>query len=727
MDRSNCCQHSTGDKKPNPRLTPVQRGTYTCPMHPQIQQDKPGSCPICGMSLEPNIPQEEDAAELRQMLLRFWIGLLFTIPIVLLEANHMLPFFQEIISTAQFPWLQFLLCTPVVLWSGWLFIQKAWQSVINRSPNMFTLIALGIGSAYLYSAVAVLFPKIFPESFKTHGQLNIYFEAAAVITVLVLLGQILELKAKKGTSQAVKALLDRQAKIAHIVVDGRERDVDIAEIHVGDFLRVKPGEKIPVDGVVSEGMSYVDESMISGEAVPVKKSAGTPVVGGTINQTGSFVMVAKRIGSDTILAQIVQMVSEAQRSQAPIQKLADRVASYFVPVVMLVALLTFIIWSYFGPEPRYAYALVNAVAVLIIACPCALGLATPMSIMVGIGRGAEIGILIKNAETLEKLEKVDTIVLDKTGTITEGRPRVTKVEAIDGYGENEFLRIVASLENRSEHPIARSIVEDSKAKGLKLLEIDHFNSVTGEGVSGNVETRKVLVGKLDFLKRQQITIPSKLIEKANLFQKQSAFASIIYASLEGQAIGFIAIEDPIKSSSFEAIQELHNMNIRVVMASGDNLHVTSAIAKKLGIDEIHAEIAPKDKYALIQKLKSQGRNVAMAGDGINDAPALAAADVGIAMGTGTDIAIESAGVTLIKGDLNGIVKAITLGKATMRNIRQNLFFAFVYNMAGVPIAAGILYPFLGILLNPMIASAAMSLSSVSVILNALRLKNVAQK
>jgi Cu+-exporting ATPase len=725
MDQHSCCQHHSKNIDPNNKNISSKNAIYSCPMHPQIQQNKPGSCPICGMSLDPTIPiSEEDDAKLRSLLKRFWIGLLLTVPIIFLEASHMLLILQNVtlFNVTHFPWIQWILCSPVVLWCGWPFIEKAWNSIVNRSLNMFTLIAMGIGAAYLYSTTAVLFPQFFPDSFKSNGHLNIYFEAAAVITVLVLLGQVLELKAKNRTSQAIKALLDRQAKTAHIIINGQEHDIEVDAIKVGDNLRVKPGEKIPVDGTILEGFSYVDESMISGEAVPVKKSTGSTVIGSTINQNGSFVMTAKHVGSDTILSQIVQMVSEAQRSRAPIQKLADIVASYFVPLVILIAIITSVIWSIFGPEPRYAYALVSAVAVLIIACPCALGLATPMSIMVGIGRGAEIGILIKNAETLEKLEKVNTLVIDKTGTLTEGRPRVTKIVTTTNWNENNFLRIVASLENNSEHPIAKAIVNVSHEKGILLLDPENFNAITGEGVSGVIESKKVFIGKLDFLKNQQVQVVPELIEKAKDYQTKSAFASIIFVGIDHQLIGFIAIEDPIKETTFKAIQDLHKMNIKVIMASGDNLNVANAIAKKLGIDEVYAQITPKDKYDLIQKLKNKGYQVAMAGDGINDAPALAAADVGIAMGNGTDIAIESAGVTLIQGDLNGIVNAISLSKATMRNIRQNLFFAFIYNFAGVPIAAGVLYPFFGILLNPIIASAAMSLSSVSVILNALRLK-----
>lgn len=690
MDHS-CGHHHS----PSPKA--VSDGMYTCPMHPEIQQDHPGFCPICGMALEPRqATLEEDDAEYRQMLLRFWIGALLTLPILVLEMGSMV-FGLHLVPESLSHWLQFILATPVVLWAGWPFFERAWSSVQNRSLNMFTLIALGIGTAYLYSVVAVLFPSLFP------GETFVYFEPAAVITVLVLLGQVLELKAQSQTSHAVKALLGRAAKSAHLVRNGQEVDVPIEEVTAGQVLRVKPGEKIPVDGNILEGSSFVDEAMITGEPIPVQKQPKDDVTGGTINQTGSFLMEAKRVGKETLLAQIVQMVSDAQRSRAPIQKLADVVSSYFVPAVILAAILTFIMWFWIGPEPRFAYALVNAIAVVIIACPCALGLATPMSIMVGIGRGAEKGVLIKNAEALEKLEKVDTIVLDKTGTLTEGKPAVVLITAPD---ENELLRMAAAVERQSEHPLARAIVQEAEKRRLDIPNAENFQSTTGEGVKATVQGQSVWVGKSD-----------KEVAHQN---GQSA----IFVSVNGKPLGHIFVADSIKASTPSAIEELHRLGLKVAMVTGDRASTANAVAKKLKIDEVYADVNPADKNHLVQELKSKNRIVAMAGDGINDAPALAAADVGIAMGTGTDVAMESAGVTLVKGDLTGIVKAIQLSRATMRNIRQNLFFAFIYNALGVPIAAGVLYPFTGLLLNPMVASAAMAFSSVSVILNALRLKRI---
>lgn len=698
---------------------------YTCPMHPEIQQDHPGNCPICGMALEPKEATEEgDDSEYRDMLRRFWIGVVLTIPILILTASEMFPFLPigNFVSHPVSRWIQFILSTPVVLWCGWPFFERAWYSVINRSLNMFSLIALGVGAAYFYSVIAVLFPNWFPETFKENGELFVYFEAAAVITVLVLLGQVLELKARTQTSQAIKALLGRAAKTAHLLTDGQEQEVSIDQVKVGDKLRVKPGEKIPVDGIVLEGSSFVDESMISGEPLAVEKKSKDSVTGSTLNQTGSFVMEAQKVGSETLLARIVQMVSEAQRSRAPIQKLADVISGYFVPIVILVAIITFIVWAVFGPEPRFVFALVNAVAVLIIACPCALGLATPMSIMVGIGRGAEMGVLIKNAEALETLEKVNTVVMDKTGTLTEGKPKITQIVVLSSGQENELLRLAAAVEKNSEHPLALAIVQGAEERNLTIPAVEQFNSVTGGGVTGLVDGKKVFVGKPNLLEENQITGVESLQVKAKEAQEQAQTA--IFVAVDGKALGFIVVADPIKASTPKAIEDLHRLGIKVIMLTGDNEYTAKAVAKKLHIDEVHAGVNPSDKNNIVQQLKSAKQIVAMAGDGINDSPALAAADVGIAMGTGTDVAMESAGVTLVKGDLTGIVNAITLSRATMRNIRQNLFFAFIYNAAGIPIAAGLLFPWTGLLLSPMIASAAMSFSSVSVILNALRLKKV---
>lgn len=698
---------------------------YTCPMHPEIQQDHPGLCPICGMTLEPKETKAEiDDSEYRDMLRRFWIGAILMIPVLLLAASKMFPFLQleKIVSGPVSHWIQFIISTPIVLWAGWPFFERAWYSLLNRSLNMFSLIALGVGSAYFYSVIAVIFPNWFPDSFKENGELFIYFEAASVITVLVLLGQVLELKAKSRTSQAIKALLGRAAKTAHLLLNGQELEVSIDQVKVGDILRVKPGEKIPVDGIVIEGSSFVDESMITGEPIPVEKKAKENVTGSTINQTGSFLMEAKRVGSETLLARIVQMVSEAQRTKAPIQKLADVVSGYFVPAVVLVAIITFIIWGLIGPEPRFAFALVNAVAVLIIACPCALGLATPMSIMVGVGRGAEMGVLIKNAEALERLEKVNTVMMDKTGTLTEGKPKITQIVASSSGQENELLRLAASVEKNSEHPLALAIVQGAQERKLIIPEVEQFNSITGGGVNGIVEGKRILVGKANLMEENHITGIASLLAQAKEAQEQAQ--TVIFVALDGKVFGFIAVADPIKASTPKAIEDLHRLGIKVIMLTGDNEYTAKAVAKKLNIDEVHAGVNPKDKNILVQQLKSEKQIVAMAGDGINDSPALAVADVGIAMGTGTDVAMESAGVTLVKGDLTGIVRAITLSLATMRNIRQNLFFAFIYNIAGIPIAAGILFPLTGLLLNPIIASAAMAFSSVSVILNALRLNKV---
>ncbi|MBA3722015.1 MAG: copper-translocating P-type ATPase [Parachlamydiaceae bacterium] len=726
MQKSDCCSHNHHQPNNEKHSQSINTGIiiYTCPMHPEIEQDHPGNCPICGMSLEPKNPTiHSDDSEYHEMLRRFWIAVFLTIPVLLLAASKMISSFSIIsIPDNLSHWLQFALTTPIVLWCGWPFFERAWDSIVNRSLNMFSLIALGIGTAYVYSAFAVIFPNLFPDSFKENGALFIYFEAAAVITVLVLLGQVLELKAKSQTSNAIKALLNRAAKTAHLFVNGQEQEVSIDQVKVDDHLRVKPGEKVPVDGEVVEGSSYVDESMITGEPIPVEKITKSSVTGGTINQTGSFLMIAQHVGSETLLARIVQMVSEAQRSKAPIQKLADTVSGYFVPIVVLVAVITFMIWALFGPEPRFVYALVNAVAVLIIACPCALGLATPMSIMVGVGRGAEMGVLIKNADALEKLKQVDVVMMDKTGTLTEGRPKINHIVPIEDWEENEILRLAAAVESNSEHPLAQAIVQGAKERNLVIPQANDFKSVTGEGVSGVVEGKKIFVGKFDENKEKQNNNFILLHDRAKEYQEKAQ--TVIYVSINDRIVGFIVVADPIKESTSKAIEDIHRLGIKVVMLTGDNEHTARAVAKILNIDEVYAGINPEEKIKIVQRFKDNKFVVAMAGDGINDSPALAAADVGIAMGTGTDIAMESAGLTLVKGDLSGIVKAILLSRATMNNIKQNLFFAFIYNAAGIPIAAGVLYPFIGLLLNPMIASAAMAFSSVSVILNALRLRKL---
>jgi len=700
---------------------------YTCPMHPEIVSDVPGSCPKCGMALEPRTVTltEEKNPELDDMTRRFWIGATLSIPVLLVAMSDMIPGqpLHHMFSPGAFVWIQLLLATPVVLWCGWPFIQRAWASVINRSPNMFTLIGMGVGTAYGYSLAATLVPAWFPASLRGHGgEVGVYFEAAAVITTLVLLGQVLELRARSKTSGAIRALLGLAPKTAKLVgADGGERDIPLDQVKRGDLLRVRPGEKVPVDGVVTEGQSAVDESMVTGEPIPVEKVIHGKVTGGTINGTGAFLMRAERVGSETLLAQIVRMVSEAQRSRAPIQKLADLVASYFVPAVVAVALLTFVIWAMFGPEPRLAYALVNAVAVLIIACPCALGLATPMSIMVGTGRGATAGVLIKNAEALEVLEKVDTVVVDKTGTLTEGKPKLVAVEVVSGASDSEVLRLAASLEKASEHPLAAAIVTGAQERGLQLAKDQAFQSYTGKGIFGVVEGKRVVLGNLKLFDEMRIDA-SGLSDRAE--QLRADGQTVMFVAIEKQLAGLIGVADPVKASTAEAIQKLHSDGVRVVMLTGDSKATADAVARKLGIDDVHAEVLPSQKGELIKQLQSAGRIVAMAGDGINDAPALAQAQVGIAMGTGTDIAMDSAGVTLVKGDLRGIVKARLLSKGTMRNIRQNLFFAFFYNLLGVPLAAGVLYPFFGVLLSPMIASAAMTFSSVSVISNALRLRHL---
>ncbi len=701
---------------------PVPEGTiYTCPMHPEIRQIGPGSCPICGMALEPAIVTAESGPnpELADMTRRFWIGLALAVPVVALEMGGHL--FHLLISHAQSNWLQLALATPVVLWAGWPFFVRGAQSLVTRNLNMFTLIAMGTGVAWVYSVVATLVPDVFPAAFRgAGGAVSTYFEAAAVITVLVLLGQVLELRAREQTSGAIRALLDLAPKTARRVQDdGGEHDVPLDAVAVGDKLRVRPGEKVPVDGELIEGRSSLDESLVTGESMPVSKDPGSKLIAGTLNQTGGFVMRAEKVGRDTMLAQIVQMVASAQRSRAPIQRLADQVSGWFVPAVIAVALGAFAAWSIYGPGPRYAYGLVAAVTVLIIACPCALGLATPMSIMVGIGRGAQAGVLIKNAEALERMEKVDTLVVDKTGTLTEGKPKVVAVVAAAGQSEDELLRLAASVERSSEHPLARAIVAAAAERKIEPAPVRGFDSPTGKGAVGMVDRRRVALGNAKFLGELGIAA-SALESEAERLRADGATA--IFIAIDGKPAGVIAIADPVKATTPAALQSLSELGLRIVMLTGDNKTTALAVARRLGIAEVEAEVLPEHKSAVVERLRREGRVVAMAGDGVNDAPALAAADVGIAMGTGTDVAIESAGVTLLKGDLTGIVRARELSVATMRNIRQNLFSAFIYNAAGVPIAAGVLYPAFGILLSPIIAAAAMALSSVSVIGNALRLR-----
>ncbi len=713
---------------PSPIITPAPhgQGVYTCPMHPEIKQDHPGDCPKCGMPLEPAMPSAEaghEAHEVKVLSKRFWIGVALTVPLVILVLGEMLPFFntQAFIPMQVSGWLQLLLATPVVVFCGGFLFVKGWQSLINRLLNMFTLITLGVGAAYTYSVAAVLVPGIFPEALKQHGAVALYFEAAAVITVLVILGQLLEAKARTQTGQAIKALLGLAAKNAHRLVGDQEEEVAIEAVQKGDLLRVRPGEKIPLDGVILEGNSAVDESMISGEPIPVTKRQGDKVIGATVNQTGTFVMRTEKIGAETLLSQIVQMVALAQRSQAPIQKLADQVSGYFVPAVVVIAVITFVVWMSLGPEPRLAYALINAIAVLIIACPCALGLATPMSIMVGVGRGAQMGILIKNAEAIEKAEKITHVLTDKTGTLTQGKPQVTGVITAQGMEENLLLQLAASLEKNSEHPLARAVVNAAEHKKISLVAVENFESVTGAGIKGRINGQAVILGKPLFLEEQGVPLAGDLKAKAVVFEKKAQ--TVIWVASEKQVLGILAISDPIKETTPLAIKALHDLGLKVVMLTGDNQATAQAIAKELNIDEVYAQLKPQDKQEIIKKYKAQGARVLMAGDGINDAPALAQADVGVAMGTGTDVAIESAGITLVKGDLHGIAKALTLSRAVMSNIRQNLFFAFIYNALGIPLAAGVLYPAFGILLSPMIAGAAMSFSSVSVIANSLRLRN----
>nr|WP_047575052.1 heavy metal translocating P-type ATPase [Methylobacterium sp. ZNC0032] len=708
------------------KAEPVAEGTiYTCPMHPQIRQVGPGSCPICGMALEPVLATAETGPshELIDMTRRFWIGLALSLPVVVLEMGGHLTGLGHYVGQQTSNWIQMLLATPVVLWAGWPFFERGWQSLVSRNLNMFTLIAMGTGVAWIYSMVATLAPGIFPAAFRGHdGSVAVYFEAASVITVLVLLGQVLELRARESTSGAIRALLDLAPKTARrIMPDGTEQEVQLDTVQVGDRLRVRPGEKVPVDGVVVEGRSAVDESMVTGESMPVTKEVGAAAIGGTMNQSGGLVIEAQKVGHDTMLSRIVQLVAEAQRSRAPIQRLADHVSGYFVPAVIGIAALAFIAWAFWGPEPRFSYGLVAAVAVLIIACPCALGLATPMSIMVGVGRGAQAGVLIKNAEALEHMEKVDTLVVDKTGTLTEGKPSVTAVVPAPGFDEAEILRLAASVERASEHPLALAIVAAADKQGIATAPVADFDSPTGKGALGTVEGRRVVLGNAAFLTEHGID-PARLADQADKLREDGA--TVIFAGIGGKAAGAIAIADPVKTSTPEALAGLRAEGIRVVMLTGDNWTTAKAVARRLGIDEVEAEVLPDQKSAVVQRYKADGRVVAMAGDGVNDAPALAAADVGIAMGTGTDVAMESAGVTLLKGDLTGIVRARRLSQAVMRNIRQNLFFAFIYNALGVPVAAGVLFPFFGILLSPIIAAAAMALSSVSVIGNAIRLRTV---
>jgi Cu+-exporting ATPase len=710
----------------NPAYRPAPpRTIYTCPMHPEIERDQPGACPICGMALEPKTAGEasdEDNAELKDMTRRFWIGLALTVPVLILSMGEFVPGLRDLIHAlgrTAVVWAEFILSTPVVLWAGWPFFERGGRSLVSRHLNMFTLISLGTGAAYIYSVVATLAPSLFPASFRMGGSVAVYFEAAAVITVLVLLGQVLELKARAATGAAIKALLGLAPKTARLVrEDGGEIDVSLEEVKAGDRLRVRPGEKVPVDGSVQEGQSAVDESMVTGEPVPVMKEKGDAVTGGTVNGTGGFVMKAEKVGNDTLLAHIVQMVGRAQRSRAPIQRLADKVAGWFVPAVVLCAVAAFIAWAVFGPEPRFVYAFVNAVAVLIIACPCALGLATPMSIMVGVGRGAQLGVLIKDAEALERLEKIDTLAIDKTGTLTEGKPTLTHLEVVSGVTENDLLRLAASVEAASEHPLAAAIVKGAQKRNLTTATVNDFESVTGLGVRGKVDGRQVTVGQVDLL---GAAVPGVLAAKASELRKEGE--TVFFVGIGGAVAGLLAVTDLIKDTTPAAVEALHRLGIKLVMLTGDHADTARRVAEKLGIDQVEAQVTPEKKYDAVIKLKAGGARVAMAGDGVNDAPALAAADVGIAMGTGTDVAMESAGITLVKGDLNGLVRAIELSRATMNNIRLNLTFAFAYNALGIPIAAGALYPVFGLLLNPMLASAAMALSSVSVICNSLRLRN----
>ncbi len=706
---------------------PPPRGDaiYTCPMHPEVEQPGPGPCPKCGMALEPrDVTVAEDDTEMRSMMRRFKIGVVLTIPLMVLAMREMIPGMRiaDFIGPRGQNWIQFALATPVVLWCGLPFFQRAWTSLVTRSLNMFTLIGIGTGVAYGYSALAIFIPDLLPASFRGEaGEVQVYFEAAAGITVLVLLGQVLELNARSRTSLAIKSLLGLAPKTARRIFDGKETDIPLAEVGLGDRLRVRPGERIPVDGTVEGGESTVDEAMITGEPMPAVKTAGSPVTGGTINQTGSFVMIAERVGNETLLARIVQMVADAQRSRAPIQRLADVVASYFVPAVVGTSIVTFIVWSVFGPEPRMAFALVNAIAVLIIACPCALGLATPMSIMVGTGRGASVGVLIRNAEALETLEKVNTLVVDKTGTLTEGKPSVEAVQATEGFTENEVLAIAAGIESVSEHPLAAAIVAEAQRRGVEFRPAEKFRAITGKGVIGVVDSRRVALGNAALLAQRDVDLKS-LAEPADVLRNDGS--TVMFLAVDNRSAGLVAVSDPVKGTTPEALAQLKADGMRIVMLTGDSRVTAGSVARRLGIDDVRAEVLPEEKYREVRRLQESGAVVAMAGDGTNDAPALAQADVGIAMGHGTDVAMESAGVTLVEGDLRGIVRARRLSRATMRNIRQNLFFAFIYNSLGVPVAAGVLYPFFGLLLTPVIASAAMTFSSISVIMNALRLRRI---
>lgn len=726
---------ATGEQAEHPqtRPTPVAaavKGTatdveYTCPMHPQVRQMGPGNCPICGMALEPVLAtaQTGDSPELRDMTRRFWVGLALTVPVFALEMGAHLVNIHHLVEPQTSNWIQLLFGTPVVLWAGWPFFVRALASLKNRSLNMFTLIALGTGAAWIYSLVGTVAPQLFPGNLRVaDGAVAIYFEAAAVITVLVLLGQVLELRAREKTSGAIKALLGLAPKTAvKVTAQGEDETVQVDAIQVGDLLRVRPGEKVPVDGELTDGKANVDESMVTGEPIPVAKAVGSKVTAGTMNQTGGFVMRAEKVGADTLLSQIVHMVAAAQRSRAPIQRMADQVAAWFVPVVILVAALTFFAWLAWGPTPAFSYALITAVAVLIIACPCALGLATPMSIMVGVGKGAQHGVLIRDAEALEKMEKVDTLVVDKTGTLTEGRPKVVHIEPMAGFSADEVLQKLASVERASEHPLAMAIVMDAQERKLALGPVTDFDSPVGKGVIGTVEGQIIVSGSAKFLAEYRIDTGS-LADAAEVQRNKAA--TVIFVAIGGSLAGFVAIADPIKATTPQALKELHAAGVRVVMLTGDGKTTAEAVGRELGIKEVVAEVFPEDKAAVVKRLQSEGRVVAMAGDGVNDAPALAQATVGIAMGTGTDVAMESSGITLLKGDLMGIVRARTLSRATMRNIRQNLFLSFAYNVAGIPLAAGVLYPFFGLLLSPVVAAAAMALSSVSVIGNALRLRAV---
>jgi P-type Cu+ transporter len=706
-----------------PRAVPAPGVDYTCPMHPEIVRNGPGACPICGMALEPRVATLDEGPnpELVDMTRRFWIAGLLGAPVFVATMTDMISGDRLTMSFGSLVnWMGLVLATPVVFWAGWPFFERAWASVVNRSPNMFTLIALGVGSAFLYSALATLAPSIFPAGFRMHGSVPTYFDTAVVITVLVLLGQVLELRARGRTSAALRQLLGLTPKTARVIRLGLDKDIPVADVHVGDLCRVRPGERIPVDGVVVEGRSSVDEAMVTGEAMPVEKSTGAQVIGGTINATGSFVMRAERVGGDTMLAQIVRMVGEAQRSRAPIQRLADRIAAFFVPAVVLVAVLSFMAWSIWGPPPRLALALLSAVAVLIIACPCALGLATPMAIMVGTGRGATMGVLVKHAEALERLERVDTLVIDKTGTLTEGKPAVVSITPVSGRTEDDVVAAAAALEQSSEHPLASAIVAAARQRHIDIRRVDNFRAEAGYGVLGDIEGSQAIAGNTDLMSRSGIPIDSSLVGRADELRRDGQ--TIVYVAAGGRLAGLIGIADPIKATTLDAVNALHDEGLKIVMLTGDDPVTAQAVAARLKIDDVRAGVLPAQKREVIQKLQQAGHVVAMAGDGINDAPALAEAAVGIAMGTGTDVAIESAGLTLVRGDLGGIVRARRLSRATMRNIRQNLFLAFAYNAIGVPVAAGLLYPFTGTLLSPIWASAAMTLSSVSVIANALRLR-----